>query len=75
MKDYYEIMGISPDAKCREETEQAREAKAQEQAGAWVKVVVAEADEVVDKGKEAVLQQSRAAIAFVPTVVKEQPIN
>ena len=34
-----------------------------------------EADEVVDKGKEVVLQQARAAIAFVPTVVKEQPIN
>ena len=46
-----------------------------EQAGAWVKVVGAEADEVVDKGKEAVLQQSRAAIAFVPTVVREQPMN
>jgi hypothetical protein len=36
---------------------------------------VAEADEVADKGKEVVLQQARAAIAFVPTVVKEQPMN
>jgi hypothetical protein len=36
---------------------------------------VAKAKEVVDKGKEVVLQQARVAIAFVPTVVKEQPIN
>jgi hypothetical protein len=36
---------------------------------------VAEAEEVVDKGEEAVLPQARAVIAFAPTVVKGQPIN
>jgi hypothetical protein len=36
---------------------------------------VAEPDGVVDKGKEVVLQQARAAIAFVQAVAKEQSIN
>jgi hypothetical protein len=36
---------------------------------------VDEADEVVDKGKEVALRQARAGIAFVPTAVKEPPIN
>jgi hypothetical protein len=43
--------------------EQAREARGQEPAEAW--------DEVVEE----ILRQDRAAFAFAPTVVKEQPIN
>ena len=36
---------------------------------------MAEAHEAVDKDWEVALQRARAAIAFVPTVVKEQPMN
>lgn len=62
-------------AKCREKTEQAREARARERAEVWEEAVVDEAHGVVEKGKEEVLQQAREVIAFVPAAVKEPSIN
>jgi hypothetical protein len=55
--------------------EQDQGVKDPEQEEEWVEVAVARA-EVVVAGAEAVgLQQARAVIASVPTVVKGHPIN
>jgi hypothetical protein len=53
--------------------EQAREAKAQEQAEAWV--AAAKAVEVAAKVAGVVLPQVRVVIASAPTVVKERRIK
>jgi putative aminopeptidase FrvX len=58
-------------AKCREETEQDRKARAQAQ----VEAAVAKVEEVGGKGEKVILVQAREDIAFAATVVRERPIH